>query len=243
MINLLSILPDLERAVDDRVDSPALLRLESEDLRHLIYKLVERLRNASHDPSQHFADLVENASVRHADMTQARDHSVQVRAAVLKHLLVVLKPAIPSLIGSVVIETVKRAGQDVQRVHHPTARGFQILNQTKEVQTAPSTYIRSGQSWWLGVFEGAEGYALMRHFGEIDERGIGRTWSELHAFSPQEAAAQIHDDAFHAILFTIHARLVALTGKKVAKITDELWDVANVLDSGLEAMKKMENQK
>ena len=238
-----AVLPEIERAVEERVESHALVAMGPDDLRDLIYKLVERQRVADLDPSRHFADLVATASERHADMASARAHSIAIRKSILDEILKVLKPALPSLLGLITVETTQRPEEQEIRRTHPLLCGFELFNGEKQGPVGPDVYARSGHSWWIvGIHPGrpqdpiSPRYAIARHFGKSDREG-GKSWSDLELVTSEKAASQIRDNQFEKILEGIHARLVALTGKKVKKTTDSLWRVVEVLEAGLSAMK------
>lgn len=243
MITLDSVLPELERAVEERKESYALASMKPDELRDLIYKLVERQRVADLDPSRHFADLVATASERHSNMVSARAHSVAIRRAILDEILKVLTPALPSLLGSITIQTTQRPDQHEERKLHPLLCGFELINGEKQGPVGNAAYTRSGRSWWIVGLQPERPndpitprYAVARHFGKGDGKE-GSSWSDVELVTSEEAASQIRDNQFEKILERIHERLVAMAGKKVKKTTDSLWRVLDLLEAALASMK------
>ncbi|MCH9637743.1 MAG: hypothetical protein K0U16_07350 [Gammaproteobacteria bacterium] len=243
MIPLDTILPELQRAVADRRESPTLASMGPADLRHLIYKLVERQRAVSLNATEHFRELVQSAAQHHSDLVEAREHSVTVRAEMLKELLGVLTPALPSLLGPVVVETIHATGERDQQLCHPHFRGLELINGMKTLTPSEGIRSRSGVSWWILGLPGEDPadrvdvrYARLRHRGDI-VRGGGITSAEIELVTSEGAAAQIRDHQFGEILKRIHERLVNVAGPRVVKTTGSLWEVADALSSALEAMK------
>ena len=253
MINLDAVLPDIERAVADRVESMMLSRLDVGELRDLVYQLVAREHTGHLDPSEHFSALVNLASERHADMVAALDHSVRIRTEILTEILVVLRPALASLLGPIVVETIHNLEGHDERTHHPLLRGFELLDGKREGPLGQGNVVRSGQSWLIVALVGdsrATGidarYAVARHSGSRhDHSGCpsdcqdpgGITLSQIEPVTTEQAARQIRDNQFEKLLGVIHARLVSLCGKKVSRATTELWTVAEALQSALETIK------
>ncbi len=257
MINLDAVLPDIERAVADRVESTTLSRLDVGELRDLVYQLVARQHTGHLDPSEHFSALVDLAAERHGDMVAALDHSVQIRTELLAEILSVLTVALPSLLGPIVVTTIHNLDGHEERTHHSLLQGFELLNGEKEGPLGRGTRVRSGQSWWIvasidnpmGVdaLGGVDAqYAVARHSGcRYEHDGSsdnpnahgGITQSEVHLVTTEEAATQIRDNQFEKLLGVIHARLVSLCGTKVSKATTGIWTLSEALHRALKAMK------
>lgn len=241
MIVLDAVLPELEKAVDERIESQTLNRMDVDQLRDLVYKLVEDRRARDRDPSRHFDELVANAAERHGDLMQAREHSVQVRADLLAEILRRVKPALPALVGGIVVETEYRPRAHPQRRLHESLAGVELIDGEKEGPTGRDTMVRSGRSWWI-VMPAEQGrqdlasYALLEHSGMI-ENGSGTTRSSLTLLAPKEAAERIRDDQFPKLMERLHKRLVSAAAKRVVKTTDSMWAIAESLKAALDAMR------
>ncbi len=253
MINLDAVLPDIEQAVADRVESTTLSRLDEGQLRDLVYQLVERQHTGHLDQSEHFSTLVNLAAERHADMRAALDHSVGIRTGILTQLLSVLGPALPSLLGPIVVETVHRPDDHDKHTRHRMLRGFELLNGEKDGPAGRGTLVRSGQSWWIVALVGDvtateidARYAVVRHSGCRHEHSgcppdcktdAGVTHSKIELVTTDEAAKQIRDNRFEKLLRRISGRLVSLCGKKVSNATTGIWTVAQELEDALKTIK------
>jgi len=245
VIALDSVLPELERAVDERVECVALSKLNREELHDVIYKLVERSRIGSLDPSRYFEQLVERATERHADMIEAHEHSVAIRAKVLRHLLDVVRPALPALMSPIVIRTQRDEDQAFdEEQFHPHLLGCELLNAEKKGSRRRSGSFQpiTGRSWWLVALPTEDRldpmvarYAVANHSGCRTSMGITRSL-DLRLTTVEEAAAQIHDEQFVKLIKSLHERLIAITGPKGSRLTDGLWSVADSLDMALTAM-------
>lgn len=258
MINLESVLPELERAVEDRVESKVLARLGDVELRDLVYQLVQRKRANAVDISKYFEELVSDASEKHSDFVTARDFSVIVRTDLLTRLLDVLKPALPGLVGPIVIKTTRSGNEHEKYVHHRTLCGFELLGGAKEGKVTPDLIQRSGRSWWIvarqvedhpmGLVVPVEpieaSYGILEHGGVI-RRSPGGTWQGetldiVSKMSPEQAARQIRDDKFVEVLRLLHKRLVSLAAGKIAKTTDSLWKTARAIERAVQALENPE---
>lgn len=253
MIQLDQVLPELERAVHERVESKLLASMEPGDLRDIIYKLVEQRRSAAIDPQHQFAELVANASERHADLVEAREYSIAVRTELLRRLVETIRPAIGALLGPITVETQHHRDGHDERKDHPLLLGYELFDGLKKTvvgstqgRDGQSTQILavSGRSWWLVALPGERlsecvsvRYASATHGGKLDEHGDGVSSMDLELVTAVQAAAQIRDQQFEKILKIIRHRLLSLVGPRVTKATDSIWRVANVLDSALAAMK------
>ncbi len=238
MLNLEAVLPEIERAVDKRVESSTLASMDAAALRDLVYKLVARQGS---DPSRHFAELIENASERHTDMESAREHSVTIRAKILRHLLQILEPVLPALFGTVVTRVITRPDDHDIAEPHSLLTGFELLNYEKWGPVGDRE-VRSGCSWWIVGLKG-EGrragarYARVVHHGQRYEDVFdGSEENVFELVTSAEAAAEIRDNQIPKIVRGVHGRLISVSGKKIAEATDDLWKVTTMLDSALEAM-------
>lgn len=240
--SLESILPEIERAVQERRESSTLASMDAGDLRDLVYKLVEdRHRVTTLDATRHFDELVQLASERHADMQEAKEHSVAVRAEILRELLVVLEPVLPSLLGPIHISTVY-AFERQQVEDHQTLHGFPIFDGEK-INRDNGKQRRSGHSWWIVALpyistRSDPRYACVEHVGFRERSGVGSAQNKVEIVDCQDAGSQLQDRQIAKILRTLHSRIASLAGPKIQKTTDTLWRAANVMDEALETMRR-----
>lgn len=238
MLNLETVLPEIQRAVDNRSESSTLASMDAEDLRTLIYKIVER---QGADP---FGRLARAASERHEGMDEARSHSVGIRAGILRNLLRVVRPALPALFGRIVTHTIYRDGSHDSVDHHALIGGVELLNYEKWGPVGEYD-VRSGCSWWIVSMRGERfgfadldgRYARICHYGRrLRDTGAGTADNEIELVTADEAAKEIRDNQIEKIFRELHARLKSMTSKKVEHATDDLWRVANSLDAAMTAM-------
>lgn len=260
MIPLDTLLPEIERAVTERVESKMLASMTEGELRDLVYKIVERQRTPTVDPIRHLAELVNAAKERHHDLVDAKEHSVNLRKAVLEDLLEHVQPALPALLGSIVVET-HHGGVEESRKHHPLLLGLELVAGRRASPNGTSQ-IYTGKSFWIvglqpeALSDPIYGrYAIAYHHGKTSN-GVGRTGFYLELISCAEAAEQIREDQFRAIVSKIVDRLLVAAGQKdpkrgprggathkkdrgdIVKHTDSLWKIAETLQAALEVMKE-----
>jgi hypothetical protein len=258
-----SLLPEIERAVEERVESKTLAAMDAGELRDLVYKIVERQRTPAVDPIRHLSELVESAKERHRDLVDAQEHSVMLRKEVLDDLLSHLQPALPSLLGQIVVSTIFKKDDHEVRNHHDLLLGLEILPGRKQGPNG-SSQIVSGRSYFIvGLQPERPGtpisgrYAIGHHHGKVDD-GEGRTWCEISLVTAQAAAEQIREEHFETILARIVDRLLVVSGQKdprrgprgglshkkergsIERHTDRIWRIAAGLQAALEALRAKE---
>lgn len=251
MINIEAVLPDIEHDVENRKESPTLASLSTADLRDLVYELVRRKLTSHLDPIEHFEALISLANDRHKNLGSAREHSRQVKAEVLAELLRQVRPALPVLLGPIVVRVDREPNDHEERTQHPLLVGVELLNGRKEGGVSPERSVVSGTSWWIVALADGDGhnfdarFAAARHYGHVHNHSgcepgcsVGSIWgSEFSLVTPEQAAAEIRDNQFEKLIGEIHSRLVSVCGNKVVKTTDSMWTMTTALAKAVEILK------
>jgi hypothetical protein len=260
------LLPEIERAAQRRVDSPVLAELDAHELRDLLYDVVATYQRRLADPSHYVDVLVGEAHERHADLVEARERRIEVRALFLERLLDVITPAVPALIGPVVQECRRQKGQPELRQEHVLLRGFELVADIRRPQLAKKKFSITGRSWWVVTLapeektdEVAPRYAYLEYDGEADEdEGSEHWWTHVHLCTPLEVAETIgdvrvsnanaprtsgdrtprgDDDPFAQLVASVLGRLRAAGSEKTATLTEDTWQHVQRIETALAVLR------
>lgn len=240
-----TLLPALERAVDNRVEAAPLLSLTAPDLRELVYQLVSTYRLELADPGTYLDRLGDGARSDGAALAEARSDSLIARANVLDGLLETLRTSIGALVGPIVRDTWHRHGKNDHEDTDPILRGFELVDGCKKGQVGKGRYERSGESLWIVVLAPVENvidhdfdprYALLEHTGEVIEDGESHAWNIVRLVTSDQAAEYVRDDKFADLFAGVIRRLRSAAGGRQGDLATKIREATRRIDLGLQAM-------
>jgi hypothetical protein len=241
------MLPEIEQAVERRVECKAVNDLDEGDLRQLVYAIVESYQRELGDPALYLERLVEQSDARRDEVEAATERSVSVREAVLRQLLEILGPAMPALLGPVPAETWNQSGQHEQRTDHPVLRGFELLDGMRKGPVGRGRFAITGRSWWIVALRPEDAstrctarYAALEHTGEVDDHrgGQGHHCCEVRLVSVAEAALEIRDDVFDKVIAAAIRRLRAVASDQQKFFAERADKGASMLQNALRVLKE-----
>ena len=245
------LLSALEYAVEKRRECEALNALNLGETKQLVYQLVEHHQRELADPATYLERLVQQTEDRRDTNREATELSIAAREAVLRRMLEILEPSMPSLLGPVPAETWNEPGRHGERVDHPLLRGFELLDGMRKAPGGAGRQIVSGRSWWIVALVPDDEqvrvtarFAALDHVGELDthREGQGQTWCDVHLVPLAEAAAQIRDDVFDKVLAAALRRLRSVASDGQKEIAARAETAAETLHAAQAAMNGAQEQ-
>ena len=210
------LLPELERAVASKTESPALRAMTKPELESTVYSLISCYQAELSDPENFLGRLADGARANGAALGEAKADSLEIRAVAMDRLLEVLRPAAGALVGPIVRDVWHRTGRNDHEEIDPLLRGFELLDGCKKGQVGKGRYERSGESLWIVVLAPVEAgiehdfdprYAAIEHTGETAEDHESHAWNLVRLVTVDEAAAMVRDDKFPDLFAGILKRL------------------------------------
>ena len=239
------LLPELERAVDRKIEAAALLALPAPDLRELVHQLVANYRLELADPDTHLGRLVDGARTDGDALTEAHEDSLTARSHLLEHLLEILRPGIGALVGPILRDTYHRPGQNDAEEIDPLLRGFELVDGCKKGNVGKGRYARSGESLWVvGLATPDPGvdhdydprYAVGEHSGETSDDHESHAWNLVRLVTADDAAARVRDDKIADLLAGILKRLRSAASGRQDELAGRVREATRRIDLALQAM-------
>ena len=239
------LLPELERAVERKIEAAVLMALPAPDLRELVHLIVANYRLELAKPDAYLDRLIDSARVDGDTLTEARVDSLAARSNLLEHLLEVLRPGIGALVGPILRDIWHRPGKNDVEETDPLLRGFELVDGCKKGNVGKGRYERSGESLWIVVLAPVEPvvdhdydprYAVLEHSGETADEHESHAWNLVRLVTVDEAASRVRDDKIADLFAGVLKRLRSAASGRNDDLAGKVREATRRIDRGLQAM-------